>query len=195
MLGVVCSTLSYARVLPDNVNFSQNDSSLCEVLELQLLKNGNHKNKVDQKKIFIGKSRLKYNRDDYSLWVSNFEHKLGNDLITIDWRGMGGNNFYLAYYIFHNKGGLLTAKNKLKQYLLTNKLSDRHGQGSIPEFARILSLTKQSGEVEEVSFVGFYHIVPMILNDNYYLYAHNKSKNKVFLFSKKNNINTYCQVL
>jgi hypothetical protein len=146
------------------------------------------------KKVFVGESRTKYNPNDYYLNVQSIDYDLNkvDDLIAIDWMGSAGNKFYLGYYIFTDKGYLLSDRKKLKSFLLGEKLEERHGEGKSAVFKREILLQGGESRTEYLNFMGFYKIEPYEFNNSAYIYAESESKNKKIIFDTHNKM--FCRV-
>ncbi len=146
----------------------------------------------DLRKVFVGKSRLKYNRDDYYLQVEAFDIDGDKilDLLATDWRGSGGKKFYLGYYIFKGKGDLLKNKKILKKFLLNSKLQERHGNGKPPVFGRDILIGEDSSTAKLESFIGYHKVDPFEYKGNMYIHAEKEEKSRRLIFDIKNN--TYC---
>lgn len=171
----------YAFDLPEKVKHEfelVKDKEECKLMESEVSKRIGKKDldassEIREKKVFIGNSRFIYNQDDYYLWASSYDidNNATKDLIAIDWHSRGNNKYYLAVYVWLNKGILFTVRRKLSSFLLEQSLGVRHSKGVqalIPESFRIIDYT---GNFIEESFVGYHVIRPIVIDDKLYILA------------------------
>ena len=145
-------------------------------------------------KVFIGENPLKYNKDDFYLFVYSYDvnNNQTQDLIAIDWRPRGGSKFYLAYYVYEGKGNLmssgdadlLTDKRAVENFLKKKKFLHRRNKEAAPNselsaFSDTFEYQLKDGTKMKEGFVGYYEILPMIIGSKNYVVAKKAGEMKI----------------
>ncbi|WP_039912898.1 hypothetical protein [Cellvibrio mixtus] len=154
-----------------------------------------------EKKQFVGGSRLKNNPNDYYLRVNAYDISNDgvDDLIATDWIQKGQGNFYLAVYVYSNRGDLYANRIELKKFLMDKKISPRHKDGYFPLILEKFNITSNYGDEIEENFVGYNLIRPIVFKGDIHLLAEKNSEGnkKHLIFTIKGelkNLNLSCVI-
>ncbi|PST91184.1 hypothetical protein C9I91_11475 [Photobacterium jeanii] len=174
LLLLFLNSVSAAPVGDNNVFKTEGSKEQCDSIETELenipqrlLGKGSSKN------IFVGENRLRYNPDDYYLWVESydFNNNSTEDLIVIDWQPRASDVYYLAFYNIPDKGYVYTDNQKLRKLLRSTHLQPRHEFGLKPIFPEYFDVEFPDGKIESEYFSGYHEIKPMLYNNDVYIVA------------------------
>lgn len=142
------------------------------------------------RQILVGERALPYKPENYYLWTDSYDASNDgvDDLIAIDWVQKNKNLYYLAYYVFLNKGSLFYDKKELKNFLLKqqikSKFPDISPNSVYPVFPQSFKLKMFNGQSMFIGFSGYHAIIPLKIDNVVYVAARKDSTKGEWLIFK-----------